>query len=271
VAIPSLLLILLFPAAAAKYLAAYNIAGLWQDGVAVSISSNLLIFPIEIFDAQFRLVPASWSVAIEIMNYALLWACVARGAWRAFGALIIGAAYHIVCWFTVPEEALFRAIYFTPYAAVLPFSCGALIYFARPYLPQSVSLLATLTLVVMWTGVMLLSHVGYFITSFYIGLVLAVAAVGALAGTKTSPIDAAIGEYSYPIFLTHFIAGFAVYLATGYTRGLMLFLLGMPIIWLASWLLIRFNAAYVSPARDAVRRASLRAHPPNLLAAGRLV
>ena len=56
-----------------QYHAAYAIRYRLMD-----LLGNLFLFPYEFYDKQFRLVPPTWSVGVELIGYFCLWLFIAR-------------------------------------------------------------------------------------------------------------------------------------------------------------------------------------------------
>src|SRR5262249_54214265 len=77
---------------------------------------------------QFRYIEPAWSLAVEIIMYALLWLGMGRSARGAFLCLATGAAYHC---YKLWSGATFAERHFPMEAALLSFSLGAVIYFWR--------------------------------------------------------------------------------------------------------------------------------------------
>lgn len=75
---------------------------------------------------MFRAVTSSWSVAVEITCYFLLWCFVARGYKRTLLAILASIFYH---YYSINNSDNIIAIYSPFLAAMLPFSIGSLGYF----------------------------------------------------------------------------------------------------------------------------------------------
>ena len=95
---------------------------------AADVAKNLSIMPLAFGGLQFRYIEPAWSLAVEIIMYAILWIGMGRSARGAFICFATGAAYHCYKLFT---GAPFAERYFTPEGALLSFAAGALIYFWR--------------------------------------------------------------------------------------------------------------------------------------------
>ena len=231
----------------------------------IDLLGNGLIFPFEFYDAAFRLVPPTWSVAVELVNYFLLWLVVARSRTLALITLSVALSYHLMG-LAIGLDWTMR--YHPFYAALLPFSLGAGIYFSRDLL-FSLSALALQRISIfsflIWVGNLvvcgIVSGVGgpYFDFFFYVNLV---SLLGFVACLTTPPFNSlfnrsgkALGDLAYPIFLTHWVVGFTMSLLVlhGTCRGLPLLAVSvlsiLAISFLVSWLADR----WIEPLRYKVR------------------
>ena len=246
-------LVLLFPAEAGKYHVAYAVLTRPLD-----LLGNLLIVPFEFYDRQFRLVPPTWSIAVEIINYFALWLVVARSARLALAALVLGAAYHVG---VLALGRPWTEVYYPALAAVLPFAGGALIYFvARNPRWRHRSSLAVPVLTATFVANLVMPTVsGWLLPWYYVDLLLSVALVHALVSRPTSRADKLMGDLAYPVFLVHWVAGFAVSLATGVPVGTTLMLLTIVPTMLVAWGLCLVSERLIEPVRDKVRSRELQA------------
>src|SRR5262245_22129140 len=117
----TLLAVLLAPATASEFIRQWQPDLLWHDAI-----TNLLVLPLHHAEPHFRLIPTSWSIAIEIEMYVLLFLVIARGERIALAALVFGLLYHGICLYF---DLGFDARYFFPPSAIFSFSLGALVYF----------------------------------------------------------------------------------------------------------------------------------------------
>jgi len=225
--------------------------------------SQLLILPTTFDGPHFRFVPPSWSVAVELINYFLLWAFVARGRWQAALAFAIGLAYHLYCYWA---GLGWQHRYYPFYAAILPFSMGALAHFAlrSGFRISPISLLVSVPL---WLANLVLPVIvqikGYVIgLGLYANALLALAIVLALAPMPSTSLsaraDKALGDLAYPMFLIHWLAGLCVHLARpdlGQPSPELL-LWAAPVILAGSYVLARSTDALIEPIRNALRGAA---------------
>ncbi|BAE74472.1 Acyltransferase family protein [Sodalis glossinidius str. 'morsitans'] len=223
---------------------------------------------------MFRAVTSSWSVAVEITCYFLLWCFVARGYKRTLLAILASSIYH---WYAISVSDNIITTYSPFLAAMLPFSIGALGYFLSHSIEKKNKDLIKPTRYQIFS-LFLFSFL--FITNWYIGWqrneafasfhyyfnnIIAFGAVVALHGTKLSgkisKLAKFLGDLSYPIFLCHFFIGLVVWQISGQpteNRGWIIFFIGygLSVIWgLLSILLIDRP---ISKIRDLIRaRANL--------------
>ena len=231
----------------------------------IDLLGNGLIFPFEFYDASFRLIPPTWSVAVELVNYFLLWLIVARSRKLAITTLLFALAYHVIGLATGLDWV---KRYYPFYAALLPFSLGACIYFFRSLLfslstlaLQRISIFSFLTWVANLIVCGVVAGVGgrYFDFFFYVNLVCLLAFVSCLTTPAFSVLfkrsGKALGDLAYPIFLTHWIVGFIMnmLLLNNAGKGLPLLAVSvLPILvisFLVSWLANR----WIEPLRYKVR------------------
>jgi arylsulfatase A-like enzyme/peptidoglycan/LPS O-acetylase OafA/YrhL len=185
---------------------------------ASEIAANLsMIFP-SFYPTDFkpRLVPATWALTVELLNYCAIALGISRTAKRAGVWLALSLAYVMA---TFAWGASWEARYFPALAACLPFSVGSLIHFAskragsrpstrtRPAHGLILVLLFGLNL----AAILLLHQRGAgsaaIEVGFYVSFILCAAAVPLLARMEPSPalqaLDRRVGQLSYPIYLFH--------------------------------------------------------------------
>lgn len=239
---------------------AWTIQTRWLDLVG-----NGLIVPFEFYDAAFRLVPPAWSIGVELLNYLVLWAVGARSRASACALFFAALAYHLASY---GAGAGWQDRYAPAYAALLPFSVGALLYFLQTS-PQPVTrkLLRQVraAAAVLWTGNLVLCGVAGGVRSaafelfFYASLACLAAFLWShLQLTRDCAAtwwDKQLGDLAYPVFLTHWVVGFAVgqLVLGGQPRGLALFALSLlPTIGI-SYALSRWADRVIEPLRSRIR------------------
>ncbi|WP_192034130.1 acyltransferase [Pantoea agglomerans] len=226
--------------------------------------ANILLFPWEILNdygilslfsnhyvpsevARFRWIPSSWSVAVEIVCYVILWAFTARNVLTALFTLAAAIGINALVSY-LNLNPLYK--YSPFFAAMLPFSLGALSYFIvkasdhRKYIfdflnkYQLVTLMAIILLfIVNWHfaskqwGVALFSSIPYYANNI-------IACLAVILLHRTQPkgyldrICKLIGDLSYPIFIAQYIGGYIAWLLLGsptQNRGWEIFLYGYAI------------------------------------------
>jgi len=218
--------------------------------------SNALIVPYLTGGMQFRLVPPSWSLAVELAQYALLWLVIARRQSFALIALLIAIAYHFR---SLGVGEPFGPRYTPLLAALLPFSVGALLYFG---LRERRISLPTWPILAAWASVVAIAvfvkpHGHLWDAIFYLNLILIALCVVALAPHDFGRLDRSLGELSYPVFLVHWLVGLGLSGWLG-NRSLGLAVVSLPIIFCVSSLLVRGSNALIEPLRDSIRLRALR-------------
>ncbi|WP_395602442.1 acyltransferase family protein [Pseudomonas sp. A1230] len=237
------------------------------------IAGNIAIFPFEFYDAYFRIVPPAWSVAVELVCYFLLWLFIARSKRTALISVGSAATYHVAS-LALGQE--WSARYFPFYAAILPFSIGACIYYFNDKIssfPTSVIRQFFFTSTTLWIINLIVSgqvsglggeHFNLF---FYTNLLLLVFMVAPLT---TSAFDGQLkrsgkilGDLAYPVFLTHWVVAFIIssLFLDGQHRGWSLFAASVLPVILISYAISRTADNLVEPMRDSVRNRILRNSP----------
>ncbi|MEW6682910.1 MAG: acyltransferase [Nitrospirota bacterium] len=260
VAVVSAYLILSVPASA-------DFLSVWEVKYRASdFLGNGLIFPFEFYDASFRIVPSTWSIAVELINYFLLWLVVARSRSLALSTVLLTITYHVV---TLAVGMDWSSRYRPFYAALLPFSLGACIYFCRDQLARlSISTIRYVAFgsFLVWVANLILCGVvagmggPHFDTFYYWNLVSLLALISCLTTSSLKSLSPRwgkiFGDLAYPAFLTHWIIGFAVslFVLGGQRRGLALLALSVFPILAVSFALAWSADRWLEPLRDKVRR-----------------
>ena len=232
---------------------------------ASDVVGNILVFPFEFYGAPFRLVPPAWSVAVELVNYFLLWLVVARSRRLALATVLLSIGYHLT---SLALGTEWHTHYFPWYAALLPFSLGTLFYFfkdAVAALPATAVRWGATVASIAWNGNLVACGIAsgpgepYFELFFYVNLL----ALFVLIGCLTSPsLSSALrrsgkfaGDLAYPMFLVHWIVGFGVSLIFfgGRHKGLLLVGLTIPPVIVISILLCWLGNRWIEPLRNGVR------------------
>ncbi|PPC72695.1 acyltransferase [Pantoea sp. ICBG 985] len=250
--------------------------------------ANIFLFPWEILNdygilsffsnpyvpseaARFRWIPSSWSVAVEIICYVILWAFTAR---NFFSALITLAAA-IVINALVGHFNLNPLYRYSPFfAAMLPFSLGALSYFLvkandhRKHLFEILDRYQLVTLIfivalftVNWYfaskqwGVALFSSIAYYTNNL-------IACLAVIIFHKTQPkgfydkICKFIGDLSYPIFISQYLGGYIAWIMLGspiQNRGWEVFFYGYAVTLAMSILSVLIIDGPIKKVRNIIR------------------
>lgn len=242
---------------------AWNIQTRWKD-----IFGNIFIIPFEFYDSSFRLVPPTWSVAVELVNYLALWLIVARSRTLSILVLFISSAYHIL---SILDGGDWSRRYSPFYAALLPFAAGSLLYFIKnpnktassPWTRHIPRLSISFWLI----NLILCGFAGglggrFFNWFFYINLlsftVFFYFNLPSRSATSTLRWDKRLGDLAYPILLTHWIVGYLMgqLLLDGQRRGIALFAISVIPIIAISYALSKAVDSMVEPLRVHVRNGA---------------
>lgn len=252
--------IMVWPAHAHHFFARWSIAPTSSD-----IVDNLTILPMAFGDARFRYLEQSWSLAVEIVMYGLLFIGVARSARLAAWAFGAGVMYHLVCFIL---EQPFGERYFSMGSALLPFGLGSLTFFllrvgaARVTIAGGATIALTwLANLVVWGAILPVEEsltFGYYANLFIVALLI-IATHDRRPGPLLKRLDKALGEFSYPVYLTHWIGAFLAhqYFITSEERGWELFAVGMVCTFLIAGLFATAQALLFDPLRRKLRNASI--------------
>lgn len=219
----------------------------------------LLIFPLALhgdtpFGPLVRLVPSTWSVAVEIVCYALLWLFIGRRLSFALAAFSVAALYHA---YLLQTGAHWTAAYAPVPAAILPFAAGAICFWARRHIGDHNSSSAFAVAIAAWLANLLLNVVTPIdtVVTTYTNILVSCAVVLAYPAnvTPTSSTDRWLGDIAYPAFLSHWMIGYLVSYATGLSRGAALFAVSLPVIIAIASCMTWVTGRAVDPLRDRVR------------------
>jgi peptidoglycan/LPS O-acetylase OafA/YrhL len=247
VALLTALLVLLFPEQAGVYHHAWRQFS-WSD-----LAGQLLLVPYAFREHDFRIVPPTWSVGVELVNYFLLWLVIARSARFAWSALVISGAYHLYC---LTGTLDLPPRYYPFYAAVFPFSIGALVFFLKPKVSHDAVALAAVLFAMNMLLIGLLDRPLYTnLIGWYLNIALITAMLAGLAPLKANGTDKMLGDLAYPIFLVHRTVGFVVVLLTGVKSPLLPSLI--PILLLSALFAWGSNK-FIEPKRSQIRNYPAR-------------
>ncbi|MFT4060514.1 MAG: acyltransferase [Legionella sp.] len=203
-------------------------------------------YPGDFDGTRFRIITSSWSVAVELICYALLWFYTARGWRQSVIAIVVAGIYHL---YALKLFTTLEIIYFPFLAAMLPFSIGTFGFFAVEFLKEkgyllSFSEITQISLCFIAIGLFLLNWYVYCLIQparghlffYYLNNVIAIVIVILFANStltgKIAHWAKWLGDLSYPMFLCQYFAGYFAWLIVGSgfaPRGWNIFFIGYPI------------------------------------------
>ncbi|RQT94799.1 acyltransferase [Burkholderia cepacia] len=212
-------------------------------------------FPLPGKPSVSHVVPPAWALAVEFAMYVVLALGAARNIKTGVLCLLVGVLFHVAMAHDVNER-----IYAIP-AAALPYGIGICLYFAIKACRASVTTYASVAATLLYAGFICALHflpldaagipyylnlAGFAVAFFFIA--------SATEGRYFRWIDRNIGGLSYPIYLIHYQAAFAIQLllstkAAGWT----LFWFTLPLAVAFSAALEYLNRQIVDPCRNVVR------------------
>ncbi len=223
-----------------------------------------------------RLSPATWALTVELFYYALIGLGLSRTSWISVVWLAGSVLYTLVLIGVAPYN--WEARYFPVSAASLPFSIGACLFHFRAVFDR-MPVGRTLREPATWFGLVCanfalfmlidsISNTGsrYSLTfGFYVNLFLTTCCLAALLSKGFFRVsvrtDEALGRFSYPLYLTHWLAGglaaafFFAEDGRSHTTpgGVLFFATGLALALCLSWLLIRLVDDPVERFRQRIR------------------
>jgi peptidoglycan/LPS O-acetylase OafA/YrhL len=172
-----------------------------------------------------RIVPPAWSLAIELVCYALLSAYFARSRARLkvlLGiGLVIAAIHYISVFRTMPAHYGFLDHYTVTQAGLIPFALGGLAYFYRSsrwFEPTPWRICLLVLLLILNASVGYISSFHSYVAGLYIALVLNFILITLLYRFDTehgkSQLQSVLGGAAYPLFISHWFVGTVIFLHT---------------------------------------------------------
>lgn len=243
-------------------------AFLSDNAVTNPFAAFIKEYPFHVDGNRFRIVTSSWSVAVELVCYFLLWFIIAKKWYFSFAALVLSTIYHVYVYYQIQS---FQMAYFSFVAALLPFSIGSASFFLSEKIKKSeLSLnfstkttLLFLCIIIFCTNWYLsecINPTGWIQPGYYINNVISSIIVMTLIRCeyhgKLKEIAKSIGDMAYPVFLCHYFCGYFSWLIIGTThptRGWGVFLLAYPISILLSILCVNLIDNKFSKMRDFIR------------------
>jgi peptidoglycan/LPS O-acetylase OafA/YrhL len=225
---------------------------------------NLFIFGL--YGDNHRLIPPAWSLDVELFFYALMGVLFLRRrvlahAW--FYLSIVFTIYMLISGYDFGQR------YYTPQAASLPFSFGAMIFLFRKkigkipkwHIPVAMTLFLTNAVLArkIWGDERL---VGFYVSLLTGGYV--VISLSGIAKERVPPLlqrmDKLMGDLSYPVFLCHWhIAAIVVWVGFAGTvpKGRDLFFTSIVFINLTAYILHMVVVQPIDKIRNTIRKRCL--------------
>jgi len=229
--------------------------------------ANYLLIPMADLSVP-QLVPTSWSVAVEVINYAILWLVFARSQRLAWTGLAIGVGIHV--WLAAGSH---DTRYFPWYSAVLPFAIGAVTYFhahrIRDFLSKAGehwrALLFAGYLVVLISAFLVGRINGSIVgeSLFYLGIGTSALVAATLADVTVSEgarrLDRFMGDLAYPTFLIHILVAALLNVALPglLPRSASMVAISTPLTLVLSAGMVAFQSAAIEPLRDRLRQQAI--------------
>jgi len=246
----------------------------WIQNITL-IFTNL--FPGSVYP---RLSPPTWALTIELFFYVLIGIGLSRSRWLAIAWLISSLIYMI---YTHLDGLGYGYRYSIIFAGSLPFSIGAVVYHYREKFckifkfsahPVPIAIIFSLFLLNSFFGA-ITQHFKWndslFYLSFYFNYIINTIMVISLIKGKfpliSKKFDKAVGDYSYPIYLFHWQAGFmSTMLLWGEPirglnpEGFFSFILAIVISIFVSWIIIKFIDHPIQKLRTSIKNKAKKAN-----------
>jgi peptidoglycan/LPS O-acetylase OafA/YrhL len=238
-----------------------------QLGLDVSTTELLRnLFLMLSINTDTRWVPPAWALTVELFFYAAMGLGLSRHPAVCLGWLLASVAYTCYLW-VGGASASYR--YFPIAAASLPFAMGACLHHLRqqPWRvvawlrsPRNLPLFACAFSLNLVFGSLVDGKLAFGLP-FYLNLALAWLLIAHLALRESSrwqPLDAALGELSYPVYLLHYQAGMLLLLlGLDAQRGDISFMLwGSLLTVLLAWAVSRVLEPAIQRLRATIRPAT---------------
>jgi peptidoglycan/LPS O-acetylase OafA/YrhL len=225
-----------------------------------------------------RLTPPAWALTVEFFYYILIGLGISRYKWMVWVWLTLSIAYHVIGW---QMGWSWGERYFPIYAASLPVSVGALMYYYRkemrkllshknPDIDKYIPLFVLAAVFANW-------GIGYETASlkkafFYTNIVLCACMVIVLSTRPLTPWESKkfekwMGDLSYPIYLTHLQAGMVAYAILAYFGkdygrvDIVIVMIGVPIILIFGWVFVVTIIRPVDNMRELVKKLKIAKKP----------
>ncbi|WP_413734303.1 acyltransferase family protein [Sodalis sp. RH21] len=219
-------------------------------------------------EPRLRLIPSTWSIAVEIVCYFILFIFTGRNIYTAIISFFLAALFHIY----LNSSALNAGYIYYPFmSAMLPFSVGAIGCFLSKRIEKKYSLsfsmnkqflsLAAIIFLFLFNWWLSLGSADFYRSLyFYTNNVIALFSIMILHNSKPSDyfkkVCKILGDLSYPMFLIHYIAGYIGWHIIGmpnYLRGWDIFIMGYIISVLISIACLIFIDQPIQKIRNKIR------------------
>lgn len=233
----------------------------WKTFSAPDFLSGLTLVPLAFYKANFRVLPSSWSIAVEVVCYLLLYLFTARNRRFCYVTIFLAGLYHL--WSFMSGESWVER--YTPViAALLPFSFGAVIYFHPIRMKDHYLYVWVIGWMTLWVAnIVLVSLLNWqsaaiFDMHYYINLMFTVLMVAGIVALPRGLFyqDKTWGDLAYPVFLLHWPIGYLVghYVFGHRYRGGDVFLAALPCTLLLAYGLAKISNIYIEPRRSLIRK-----------------
>lgn len=216
-----------------------------------------------------RLTPPAWALTVELFFYLLIGFGISKNRTITVLWFLLSMGYHL---FAAISNYGWNDIYFTVWAASLPFSTGAMIYHFRALMARVMDVVPKSAYMAVFLFIALpinwwlasfggyVRDVGFYINYLICAFTIAYLVSGSLPLAQFRWIDKRIGDFSYPIYLFHYQIGFLMMIGMGYLgfavpRGsIMLALISIPVIVLIAWLIVKWVESPIMQIREQIKK-----------------
>lgn len=205
-----------------------------------------------------RVIPPAWALSVELVFYLLIALGLSKNIFITalwFSVSLCITVYLIVFGFDFSDR------YFTVWAASLPFSIGAMLFYYKSYFSRvslfiSWKLIAVLACYTYISPVLILKlseeDFFYFLINphgfvMYFNIVLMVMVFVKLTAEsyfKTNKLDKLAGDLSYPVYLSHWLVGFLLSIliyGESFRPSLLLLMVTVPVCLALSYIIVVYE------------------------------
>lgn len=223
---------------------------------------------------RFRIITSSWSVAVELVCYFLLWLFIARNLAYTLFSIAASVAYHIFVYRSTGEPTM---AYFPFLAAILPFSLGSLGYFIYSKVKvasEIISAFKRYQWALLFASVLLFFsnwelfnisqngawHPFHYYLNNIISMLIVILACDLNPEGRPGKVAKLMGDLSYPVFLCQYFGGYVAWYIVGFNeqnRGWEIFIIGYIVSIAMSLFCIYLIDENIKKIRDKVRRKAI--------------